>query len=282
MTEGRFMFQLSACDHTAEQQAQMVQALKKCAELVSRKSCPKLWQLTDCLNRREKAPSAALAKRKKRMLFWGLLNWFLGMFALIPGLTAPTELWMVLIMGAICLGVGSGRLWHDYRGTLAAVSLPAGALLCFGAIGAWEELGCLLVLGVGELVVAAAALVTRKRQRAQPQKRRKARWEEQMAQTMLCTRQELPENTKMFAVFTEESMALCQSEIEEEETFPYEQFLCMLETRNLLLAVVGEKGLLLQKSELTQGTFDEFRAFLKERVPWVLVEEPSKQTTAVL
>lgn len=276
MTEGRFVFQLLPYI-AEEQQSQVAQALEKRKELLSRQALPKLWRLVDRLNQRKKAPATVLKKRRKRMLFWGLLNWALGIFALIPSFTDLKELWVVLIAGAICLGTGSGALWRDYRGVLAAVSLPAGAILCFGAIGAWEELGCLLTLGVGELAVAIVALVTRKRRKV------KARSEEQMAQTLLRARQELPENIEASVVFTEDSMvmALFQTEESNAVSYPYSEFLCMLETRDLLLAVVGETGLLLQKKELNKGTLTEFRAFLETHVQWVLVEGATEQTTEV-
>lgn len=263
MTEGRFVFQLLPCIGE-EKQLQVEQALEKRVEWFSRQKCPKLWQLSDRLNQREKASAAVLEKRRKRRIFWGLLNWALGMFALIPALTDPKELWLVLVMGIICLGAGSGALWRDYRGVLASVSLLAGSILCFGTIGAWEELGCLLPLGVGEVVVAIAALVTRKR--------RKKRTEEKMALSLLRTRQELPENVEVFAVFTDESMILSHADTGAEVVYPYQDFFCMVETQDLLLAVVGDKGMLLQKKELSQGEFSEFQAFLEKHVPWIRTE----------
>lgn len=264
--EGRFVFQLSSCI-VEEQQVQVIQALEKRKEWISRQTCPRLWKLTDGLNQRPKAPTSVLAKRRKQRLFLSLLNWILGMFALIPALIDPKELWVVLIIGAICLGTGSGSLWREYRGVLAAVSFPAGAVLCLGAMNAWEELGRLLILGIGEVAVAIAAFVTQKHRKV------KGGAEEQMAQTLLRSRQELPKGVNAFVSFAEEGMTMSQEDGSVEKVFPYSEFLCMLETQDLLLAVMGETGLLLQKKELTQGTVAEFQAFLETYVPWVSAEK---------
>ena len=42
---------------------------------------------------------------------------------------------------------------------------------------------------------------------------------------------------------------------------------------DLLLGVAGEKGVLLQKKELSTGSLSEFRTFLKVHVHWILIEE---------
>lgn len=121
--------------------------LAKRVELDSRRRLPKLWALTDRLNRAERAPQAVQVRRRRRRSILGVLCWALGLFLLLPGLMEPHSLLAPLLTGAAAYGAGIAALWRHRRTLLGILSLLQGALLTFAGANS-ETLGRFLFLGI--------------------------------------------------------------------------------------------------------------------------------------
>lgn len=259
--EQTVLFQITSLD-VQRMQAQVSCALEKHTELVSRQKFPKLWAVTDRLNAVEKVSPAVRESRRKRRTFFGFLNWILGEFLLIPALVGPVPL-AVPVAGAAGLGCGVFALWRCRRTLLGMLSLPAGAVLCMGALGNPEELGGLLALGVANVGIGAAALVTRRWKRKNPYDR--------AARQLLLGKDTLQGMERIRVSFSLEGMAICQMGDEKGgHRIPYSSFELVLETEDLILPVYGSSISILQKKDLLEGTADGLRELLDGRVPYVV------------
>ena len=85
-------------------------------ELFSRRKYPKLWALTDRMNRWNKAPTAR-AKRRLQGQVQGLVNWIVALLLLPIAFITP-ESPLLAIIGALCLGIGVVELWRYLPKTL--------------------------------------------------------------------------------------------------------------------------------------------------------------------
>ena len=153
--ETNFTFLISPAD-AGTLEGQVSRALEKRVELASRERMPKLWELTDKLNSVEKAPEDVLGNRRRRRRALGFFCWLLSLALIVPCVVQPRELLWPLIVGAACFVVGSASLWRNAPRLLGAAGLIAGALLCFGALVAREELGVLLWPGLVCLLLGIA------------------------------------------------------------------------------------------------------------------------------
>ena len=90
---------------------QVSQALEKRTELRSRQEYPGMWQKTDRLRQRKKAAGDVLRRRRLRYRLFGAVFLVLGLFLLIPGLTAPQELAIPLMTGILSVGLGLFYIW---------------------------------------------------------------------------------------------------------------------------------------------------------------------------
>lgn len=107
--EPNFSFRLWPLD--AERlRPQVRRALEKRTELLSRQQCPRIWALTDRLNRVEQVSSGSLQHRRQLRLILGLVDGALGLFLLLPGLMDPGALPLPLLVGAACFGFSLGIL----------------------------------------------------------------------------------------------------------------------------------------------------------------------------
>lgn len=107
--EPNFSFRLSPLD--AERlRPQVRRALEKRTELLSRQRCPRIWALTDRLNRVEQVSSGSLQHRRQLRLILGLVDGALSLFLLLPGLMDPGALPLPLLVGAACFGFSLGIL----------------------------------------------------------------------------------------------------------------------------------------------------------------------------
>lgn len=251
--EPEFLFQITPPD-PERFLPQLSLALEKREELFSRQKMPKLWALTDRLNSVKKVPEEVRKKRRRRETWLSLLNWGLAMFLLIPSMTALKELLVPALVGAVVFGVSIPVLWRNKRALLGVLSLIAGLVLCFGALGAPEELGKLLYLGIVNVVIGIAALVRRKKQ--------ESRFEKQARK--LLEPAPSTDQQEVRVLFSPEGMAIQWKE--ESVPFSYDKFTMVLETEDLLLPVCEDTMMVLQKKNLLTGTVPELRTFLQEQV----------------
>ncbi|WP_312280394.1 hypothetical protein [Oscillibacter sp.] len=100
----KFTFLLSPYEELGR--SQLFYALKKLAEMKSRKACPRMWAGIDKLDAVPKVSKSTSEKRRKRYKVYGAFLIILGLFALIPGVMAPKELLAVLIVGAAAFLLG--------------------------------------------------------------------------------------------------------------------------------------------------------------------------------
>lgn len=103
-------FSITPLDRALLPQVQTL--LAKRVELDSRRRLPKLWALTDRLNRAERAPQAVQVRRRRRRSILGVLYWALGLFLLLPGLMEPVSPGSPAHRGR--------RLWRGRCGPVAA------------------------------------------------------------------------------------------------------------------------------------------------------------------
>ena len=81
------------------------EAIAKRTEIFSRKKLPGLWEKTDELNAKNLS-EPALKRRKKFRKINGIICIALGIFLFVPGIVAPKELFVPLIVGAFATVFG--------------------------------------------------------------------------------------------------------------------------------------------------------------------------------
>ena len=262
--ETNFTFLISPADAGALE-GQVSRALEKRVELASRERMPKLWELTDKLNSVEKAPEDVLGNRRRRRRALGFFCWLLSLALIVPCVMQPRELLWPLIVGAACFVVGSASLWRNAPRLLGAAGLIAGALLCFGALAAREELGVLLWPGIVCLLLGIAGLL--KRRFARPSAYDRA------AKQLLSRELSPAEAAKLRVSFSDEGMSLTQEDnLAAAHSYDYGDFECVVETADLLMPVYAGCVTLLQKKDLLTGTLPELREFLAARVKYAEVK----------
>lgn len=244
-----------------EQAACIVAAIP---EGFSRKACPKLWKLTDRINDRPKADAITIERRRKMRTALGLFELLLSLFALGPALVAPDELMSVLFLGTICLGGGIGYLWKRHRILLAVPLILAGLFYGIAGLGGTGVFRRLLFFGVFLLAVAVAVLL--------PRGRRKNKKFQKDGYDLFDARNALPPDECLHVCFTDQGMEV-RSKQEKSCCTPYADFLFIIESQDLILLGVDQKGFLLSKSELTEGVFAEFKEAMSEKVSWIVANK---------
>lgn len=266
--EQKFTFQITPLDPAATR-SQVSRALEKRSELLSRRKYPRIWRITDRLGQVEKAPPEVLRRRRKLYLVLGLTDWVLGLFLLLPGLMAPGELPVPLLVGGVCFGFSMGILWRRARHLLGILSTVLGGLLCFGALGSWSQLGRFLPLGILCGAVGFAAL--------RPRKQPKASAFDRAADSLLARRSSLAGAEDVRVVFSHQGMTIRRGDDDRQSrSFSYSDFELVLETEDLLLPICDESVMVLQKKDLLDGAPSELAEFLRRQVWYVLVQDPAK------
>lgn len=264
--EQTFLFQSTPLDPQLLY-PQVSRALEKCAELISRQKYPKMWELTDKLNRVEKVPQAVRENRRKRRGFLGLLNWLIGVFLLVPGLMEPQALMLPLIVGAVCFGSGVVTLWNNQRTLLGILGLVEGTALCTGAVTSFDGLGRLLILGITGIVIGLAALVTQKQGKESPFDRQ--------ARKLLQVKAAQTGMERMNLSFSAAGMSVGQEGGEGGlHTLEYPSFELVMETEELILPIVRGSMIILQKKDLVTGTIPALREFLSRQIRYETVSLP--------
>ena len=94
--------------YSAELQEELAKALRARTEIISRKMNPKLWRMTDGVNRFAEANRADNPVLKRRKTVQTVLS-AIGVFLLVTGLTEPRNT-TLLAVGAIALVIAAARL----------------------------------------------------------------------------------------------------------------------------------------------------------------------------
>ncbi|MGN8969916.1 hypothetical protein [Intestinimonas sp. HCP28S3_D6] len=259
--EQNFVFQVTAPDVDALL-PEVSSALEQWMELFSRRKYPKLWALTDRINRWNKAPTAR-TKRRRQGQVQGLVNWIVAMVMLPAAFLTPDSP-LLTIIGGVCLGIGVVDLWRYLPKTLGVLSLLAGVFFLMAVLGDPDEMAILIYLAAQYLIVALASLLVRKRQDPYDRAARK----------LLRKRNTVKGLELVRVIFSEEKFSLGWKDASkiksaEEVAYPYRDFKQVIETDSVLLIVCCKKVLFLQKNDLLEGTLPELRSFLRERVLYV-------------
>lgn len=166
-----YKFVLQAVPEQEELFRQVSQGLEKLTEMYSREKLPGLWKVTDRLNRAQEGKAPISSGRRNFRRVMALVDWLLGIFALIPAVQSPKELGTLLAVGAAAFGVGAGMLWVLLPRTLGVLSLLISLPLIMGSLGNPDQLGNLLGLGVLLLLLGLAVLFSKFRRKENPYER---------------------------------------------------------------------------------------------------------------
>ena len=246
-----FIFHLVPTDEEALL-PQLNKALNKRLELHARAVFPVLWNLTDKLNNRPKAPPHVLERRQKLNLFLTTLLLLLGLFLLIPAVFRPSQEMLGLgIVGAVTVVCGSAGLWIKQRELLALTALPIGTLLTVGAVLDLRQLGNLLPLGLTGMILGTAALLTYKTAH-------RSAFDKEAAH-LLYIRSHIPEEALPQVAFSSDGIFIGGGEV-----IPYQECEGAFETADLYLFLRNDRALLLQKHELTNESPAAFSQFLEQ------------------
>lgn len=104
-----FVFQISPYSDPSLAQ-QVSGALEKRTELRARAQCPKLWRVTDALNRRHEGKAVSNGQRIRYRIY-GILLIVMGVILLVPGIMDPKQLVVPLVAGVVGILAGIFTLW---------------------------------------------------------------------------------------------------------------------------------------------------------------------------
>lgn len=101
----KYIFVLNSYDKD-DLKPEIKSGLLKLNEQISREKLPSLWKMMDKMKSKKKVPPEVALRRRKRAKIYGVFLILLGIFALVPGLMDPIELWPVLLSGSTCFVLG--------------------------------------------------------------------------------------------------------------------------------------------------------------------------------
>lgn len=254
-----FSFAVTAMD-TDALLAQVSRGLEQRSELLSRQKSPRLWSLIDRLRSVPKVSPQVSERRRRRRNLLALLCWLLSVVALIPALLEPRQMAAVLAVGLVCFVLSSFILWCSRRRVLGILSLVLGLLLFFCIFGGQGQLDPLLAPAGAAVVLGLAALALGGRRSRSSFDKAAAKLLEgrESAQGMEETR----------VIFSEAGLSLCQGDAEIFQA-PYAEFESVIETEDLLLPIVGDRILVLQKKDLLEGRPDQLRLLLQQHSQYI-------------
>ena len=234
-------------------------ALEKRTELIGRRQYPRLWRIADFFNGRPKVSAQKKKARRRFYIFLAVIDWFLSMVLLMPGLMEPEKLFFPALVGACAYGASVAILWRNQKVVLAVLSLLQGVLLCFGALANPKELGCFLLLGIAGLVIGILAIALRKHKKKNPFDR--------PARQFLHEQQSILPEHQLRVRFTDTAMSLFQEGSEPTAEVPYSAFECVIETEDLFLLTYQGKITVLQKGDIAEGSGAELSTQFKDKTP---------------
>ena len=104
-----FVFQISPYSDPSLAQ-QVSHALEKRTELRSRAQFPKLWRVTDNLNRKHEGKTLSNGRRVRYRIY-AILLIVMGVILLVPGIMDPKQLLVPLVAGVVGVLAGVFTLW---------------------------------------------------------------------------------------------------------------------------------------------------------------------------
>lgn len=254
-----FSFTVTAMD-TDALLAQVSRGLEQRSELLSRQKSPRLWSLIDRLRSVPKVSPQVSERRRRRRNLLALLCWLLSVVALIPALLEPRQMAAVLAVGLVCFVLSSLILWCGRRRVLGILSLVLGLLLFFCIFGGQGQLDPLLAPAGAAVVLGLAALALGGR-------RSRSSFDKAAAK-LLEGRESAQGMEEIRVTFSETGLSLCQGDAEIFQA-PYAEFESVIETEDLLLPIVGDRILVLQKKDLLEGRPDQLRLWLQQHSPYI-------------
>ncbi|MBS5146042.1 MAG: YcxB family protein [Butyricicoccus pullicaecorum] len=255
--EQKFLFQVSSMDLDTLV-PQVSYGLEKQVEIESRKSHPRIWEVTDRFNEADKMPEEVQHKRKQRRSILAAIEWLLGLILLAPALLI-SNFTVLLLVGAASYAAGVVLMWNGGRSRLALLSIVQGVFFTVVGLSDRAQMGKLLLLGAAGFVVGVLAFLFRRR----------LTQFERAALRILTRWQNLPEGVRLRAVFSSEGMTLSEEGQQGAAEVPYERFERVIETADLFLVIFAGNVTVLQKKDLTAGSVSEFQSFLKEKMEYI-------------
>ena len=113
--------------YSAELQEELAKALRARTEIISRKMNPKLWRMTDGVNRfaeANRADDPVLKRRKTVQTVLSVVLAAIGVFLLVTGLTEPRNT-TLLAAGAIALVIAAARLLPRHDAAVSEIRVAA-------------------------------------------------------------------------------------------------------------------------------------------------------------
>lgn len=261
--ESEFLFGVTLIDDALA--SQLSRVLERCTQLASRRQLPFLWKLSDRLARVPKAGPEVLKKRRNREGVLGIVLWVVSIFLLIPSVLEPRTLGGPLVLSVVGFLMSCAAMKSTRRKLMAGLNLAMGAFLCLGALLAFEELKVLLVPGALCLAAGVWAL-------AGKYLRRKESGFDRQAKELVRQRRTVPDLESARVAFTEQGMVLSDGTDVGAQCFAYPEFLFVGETEALLVPVCGQRAIVLQKKDLREGSMEQLRAFLRQKVAYEQLE----------
>lgn len=243
---------------------ELAAALEKRVELASRARLPRFWPIIDWLHAHSKGTPRQIRFRRIYRGILAAVLWILSLVLLLPAFFAPQELGSFIPLGLICALLAEAVLLYIIPKIMGAANLVLGGIILFGAGSAPETLGRLMPLGIFLLCFAILGFF--------PRGRRKRRFEKQAAE--LYRQWSTVEHLGDYSVTVSETgMALTKGD--ETQPISPEAITEIYETPSLLLPVVDNRMLLLQKNNIAQEDLEQLASLLGKTIISVKEEERS-------
>lgn len=247
-----FLFRLAPAD-TAALLPQVSRALEKRTELKSRQVCSGLWKITDRLNasHRDVPTRFGIFFHKAMVVVFTLL----GLFLFTPFLLEPAGLLLPGLIGAAAYLFGLFCMYRNWNWSVFPILLLHGILAVVSGFSLTRADGSgkwLLCVGIVELGVFLGLLLFSRRPKTPTSF-------ERAASSLLENRNKIPDTAEVTILFGPDSM-----DVSVGDPVPYSRFEGIIVTKDALLCIFDEKGMVLQKAELVSGTLEELLIFLNE------------------
>ena len=234
------VFTLSRYDRE-QLRAPLCEALSRVYEHESRRRFPGGWRFVDRLNRGPKPSEQALRRRHIRCRIYGVMLTLFGLFLLIPSLTEPETLAVVLPLGFLCFFSGALYLCiAPYRVGSGLFLLIPGVLLTLPALINPVKHSGILISGLLALVCGVLYLICKPR-------RGHARYRKPADQLLNAF---------------DNGCALVSQEVT-----PYAQLYSIVENELLIVIHSQKNVMVLQKCDLTEGDLPSLRQLLHAHIP---------------
>lgn len=251
------VFTLSRYDRE-QLRAPLCEALSRVYEHESRRRFPGGWRFVDRLNRGPKPSEQALRRRHIRYRIYGVMLTLFGLFLLIPSLTEPETLAVVLPLGFLCFFSGALYLCiAPYRVGSGLFLLIPGVLLTLPALINPVKHSGILISGLLALVCGVLYLICKPR-RGHARYRKPA---DQILNAFDRACASAPDEVVQYR-FDDNGCALVSQEVT-----PYAQLYSIVENELLIVIHSQKNVMVLQKCDLTEGDLPSLRQLLHAHIP---------------